>query len=295
MIISKKDKGIIFIIISAFCFALMNMFVRLSGDVPVLQKCFFRNVVAVFVSFFMVLRIKGNKFSFEKKNWIYVALRALAGTLGVLCNYYSLSVMNITDASILNKLSPFFALIFSYLFLKERADKWAWISVILAFIGSLFVIKPSFSSAVIPALCAALGGLAAGFAYAFMRKASLGGVHGSIIIFCFSLFTCLITLPFVLFDYYPMSNLQLIYLLSVGVCATGGQIFITAAYANAPAKDISVFDYTIVIFTAILGFVFLDQIPDVLSFIGYAIIISAAIAKWKLSNKDEKKAKKNCP
>ena len=43
---SKKTKGILFIILSAFCFALMNLFVRLSGDLPSMQKSFFRNFVA---------------------------------------------------------------------------------------------------------------------------------------------------------------------------------------------------------------------------------------------------------
>ncbi len=43
---NKKYKGIIYIIISAFCFAFMNMFVHMSGDLPSIQKSFFRNFVA---------------------------------------------------------------------------------------------------------------------------------------------------------------------------------------------------------------------------------------------------------
>ncbi|MDD6516187.1 MAG: EamA family transporter, partial [bacterium] len=47
---TKKQKGILFIITSAFCFSLMNMFVKLSGDLPSVQKSFFRNLVAVVVA-----------------------------------------------------------------------------------------------------------------------------------------------------------------------------------------------------------------------------------------------------
>lgn len=62
-----------------------------------------------------------------------------------------------------------------------------------------------------------------------------------------------------------------------GAAATGGQLSITKAYTKAPAKEISVFDYSQVIFAALLGFVFLQQIPDYLSVIGYVIIIGSAI------------------
>ena len=70
-------------------------------------------------------------------------------------------------------------------------------------------------------------------------------------------------------------------LLLAGLAATGVQFCITAAYKFAPAKQISVYDYTQVLFAALLGFVFLGQIPDSMSFIGYAIIIGSAFYKAK--------------
>lgn len=74
--------------------------------------------------------------------------------------------------------------------------------------------------------------------------------------------------------------MQLVYLLLAGVSATGGQFCITAAYTKAPAKDISVFDYFQILFAAVLGFFFLEQIPDHLSVIGYIVIIGSAVFKW---------------
>ena len=67
-----------------------------------------------------------------------------------------------------------------------------------------------------------------------------------------------------------------------GVAAAGGQICITTAYTKAPAKEISVYDYSQIIFAAVLGFVVLNQMPDFYSIIGYVIILTAAIMKWKL-------------
>ena len=53
----------------------------------------------------------------------------------------------------------------------------------------------------------------------------------------------------------------------------------------APAKEISVFDYTQVIFSAVWGFFFLDELPDRWSVLGYIIIGAVAVVKWRLANR----------
>ena len=61
----NRYKGILFIIMSAFCFALMNAFVRLAGDLPSTQKSFFRNLVALF--FALIIIEKGRRRVFGEK------------------------------------------------------------------------------------------------------------------------------------------------------------------------------------------------------------------------------------
>lgn len=284
----SRNQGIICIICSAFFFALMNLFVSMAGDVPSLQKVFFRNSVAVFVSFFLLCKDK-SAFKVPKGTFRYVLFRSIAGTLGMICNFYAISNMKISDASILNKLSPFFAIVFSYFLLKEKASPVDWIAVVIAFIGALFVVKPQFSAEAIPALMGVLGGLGAGLAYTFLRKATSRGVKGTFVVFFFSLFSCAVTSPYLIFNYHPMTWQQLLCLLAAGASATGGQLFITTAYTKAPAKEISVFDYTIVIFTAILGYFVLNELPDGWSVIGYLIIVGVAVFKWLYNLKKEKK------
>ena len=146
---SGDKLGILVIIISAFCFALMNLFIRLSGDVPTLQKCFFRNFFALVVAVGALVE-SGTKFKICKGNVKYLLSRSISGGVGMICNFYAVDHLAISDASILNKLSPFFAIIFSYFILKETAGAFDWISVIVAFVGAMFVVKPSFSLEVIP-------------------------------------------------------------------------------------------------------------------------------------------------
>ena len=276
MIKNDKTKGIIYIIISAFFFALMGLFVKLSGDLPIIQKSFFRNAVAC--AFAFILITKNREWALPKgKNIKYLLIRSIAGTLGILCNFYAVSQINLADASMLNKLSPFFAVVFSIFILKEKANFKQFLAVTLAFIGALFVMKPSFSFDALPGFLGFLGGLGAGLAYAYVRKLTQNGFKGSLIIFYFSLFSCAVTLPWLIFDFTPMSPLQWLYLILAGLSASGGQFFITTAYSKAPAKEISVYDYSQIIFTTVLSLIVFGDLPDILSFAGYGIIIIAAI------------------
>ena len=288
----RKDYkiGIIYIIASAFCFALMNLFIRKAGDVPTLQKCCFRNFFALIVAVASLIKTK-TPFKIGKGNTKYLLIRSATGCLGMVCNFYAIDHLPISDASMLNKLSPFFAIVFSMVVLNEIASKFEWLCVILAFSGALFVVKPTFSFEVIPALAGVLGGLGAGLAYTYVRKLGIRGEKSMIIVAFFSGFTTIALLPNLIMNYYPMSLDQWVFLALTGFSAAGGQICITNAYSKAPAKEISVYDFSIVIFTAIMGFVFLDQIPDYLSVIGYVIIIGTAVIKWYVTvHKEASKA-----
>lgn len=276
-----RQKGILCIIGCAFCFALMNLFVNLAGDVPVIQKAFFRNAVALIFSGIVLFRsTKKEDRKVTKDNFWLLFLRSFAGGIGFVCNFYAIDHMNISDASMLNKLAPFFVIIFSAVFLKEKANWFQWLAVVLAFGGSLFIVKPTFGMEVLPAAAGLVGGLGAGIAYTCVRKLGQKGTKSAFIVFFFSAFTSIILAPIVLLNYQPMEPKQWLFLLLTGLAASGGQFCVTAAYTYAPAKEISVYDYSQVIFAAILGFFFLNQVPDVFSIIGYAIIIVVAIAMY---------------
>lgn len=274
---NQKYKGILYIVLSAFSFAFMNAFVRLAGDLPSIQKSFFRNLVALIFAAIVLKRSKIG-FSYKKENLKLLILRSTFGTLGILCNFYAIDKLVLADASMLNKMSPFFAILFSYLLLKEKIDWVQAISLAGAFVGSLFIIKPSFHNVeLIPALAGFAGGMAAGAAYTFVRILGQRGEKGPFIVFFFSSFSCVTTLPFLIFQYHAMSLTQVIYLLLAGLAAAGGQFAITAAYCYAPAKEISIYDYSQIIFSAILGFFLFGQIPDFYSDLGYVIICGMAI------------------
>ena len=280
-------KGVACILTSAFCFAVMNVCVRMAGDLPSVQKSFFRNLIAAVFALILLLRERQWP-KITRRQLPLLILRSVFGTVGILCNFYAVDHLVLSDASMLNKMSPFFAILCSWLVLKEKITPVQGAAVLAAFGGSLLIIRPTLSNMdLFPSLIGLLGGAGAGAAYTMVRKLGQTGINRTMIVLFFSAFSCLVTLPFLVLDYHPMSGTQLAALLGAGLAASGGQFSITAAYCYAPAREISVYDYAQVIFSAFLGFVLFQQIPDQLSIIGYLLICGSGIALFLYHRRQE--------
>ncbi|MCR4756056.1 MAG: DMT family transporter [Lachnospiraceae bacterium] len=276
-------KGIVCIVIAAVGFSFMTFFVRLSGDLPTMQKAFFRNAFALIIAVATML-IKRERFVIKKEFGTDIVFRCLFGTTGLIANFYAIDRLVLADSNMLNKLSPFFAILISIPLLKEKPSKNDIIATIIAFIGALFIIRPTPGNMeLVPALIGLYGGFGAGTAYVFVRRATGKGAATPVIVICFSLFSCMLTLPFMIAGYVHMTPLQLLILVAAGMSAAIGQFAITTAYKYAPAKKLSVFDYLQVIFAALWGILFLYEVPTVLSIIGYVIIIGVAVIRWRVT------------
>lgn len=262
----------------------MAMFVHLAdvvGDyLPAIQKSFFRNIVAAVIAAFVFFRASAKSnakrpLAIGFNNWIFLLLRAIFGTTGIVLNFYALSHIPIGDAMSLNKTAPFFTVIFSWLIIGERVSIKQIFCIFTAFIGALFVIKPGFSAGItFPACMGLMSGLCAGSAYAFLHRLGKNGIDGSFIVLFFSVFSCVVCVPSMIIDYHPMNFMQILTLIGAGGGAAIGQFGITWAYRFAEPRQIAVYDYSGIIFAAILGFLAFGQIPDYLSIIGFVIIIS---------------------
>ena len=286
-----RRKGIRFIILSAFGFAMMSAFVKLAGPLPSFQKTFFRNLVSAIIAFIFIIKNKGS-FTGKKENQKILILRSLFGTIGIILNYYAIDRLVLSDANMLNKLSPFFVIIFSAIFLSEKINFKQMLAVIIAFSGALFIIKPSFNFDIVPALIGVGGAISAAAAYTCLRV--LGGKENHYtVVFYFSAFSLLVILPFMIMVYTPMTITQFIYLMLAGVFASVGQFGVTLAYKYAPAKEISIFDYSNIVFSALISIVIFGVFPDYLSVIGYLIIFGASAYMFfynkKLDKADDKK------
>ena len=283
---TDRTKGIFCILASAFGFALMAMFVRLCDSfgepISSFQKSFFRNVIALAIALAVFARgskgLKGLRGLRSFGGWSALILRAVLGTVGIFANFYALSHITIAEGQTLNKTAPFFTVLFAWLFLGEKASRRQVLTLLLAFAGVLLIAKPGFAgAAAFPLAMGLLGGMCAGGAYACVRKLGLLGVDGAFIILFFSVFSCLASVPFMLHEFDPMTTGQVLSLLGAGAGAAIGQFGITAAYRFAAPRQIAVFDYSNILFTAAFGFVLFAQVPDLWSVVGFVVILVAAL------------------
>jgi drug/metabolite transporter (DMT)-like permease len=273
---TQKSKGIALLVTSSFFFALMSVFVRLSGDLPFFQKVLFRNAVSMVVAG-SVLWARRIPVQVPQGCGVPLAARIACGTIGVFCNYYAIDHLLLASSNSLSKLSPFFAILFAALFLKERLSRVQLGCIALALVGSLFLIVPNLGTLGFASSVALLGGVASGGAHVALRSLGRsGGMHGTVVVFCFSAVSTLTVLVPCLLFWTPMTLLQILWLLLAGSSCAAAQFALTNAYRFAPPKDISIYDSSQILFSGLFGYLFFQQIPGLTSWIAYLFILAAS-------------------
>lgn len=274
---NKQTKGIFFLLSSSFFFASMSAFVQLAGDLPFFQKVVFRNLIAVAVAGgFLVWRRTTVRIAPNSRG--PMALRVVLGIVAVFCNYYAIDHLMLASSNSLNKLSPFFAILFAVTFLKERVSREQIICIVIALLGSLFLLIPNIGAVGTATLIGLLGGVSAGGVHVALRVLRKDPeMDSSVIVFLFSAVSLVTALIPSLFFWQRMTTTQFLILLGAGSASAIAQFCLTAAYRYASPKDISIFDCTQILFSGIMGYVLFRQIPDGFSLTAYALIIIASV------------------
>lgn len=280
---SNKTKAVFCMLISALGFTFMSVTVKYVTGIPLFEKVFFRNLISLGVAFFMLKKSSAPMFG-RRENQLALLARSIFGLAGVVLNFYAIANLTLADSSMLGKLSPIFVTIMACIFLKEKIDNKQILSIIITFLGALLVIKPEFSLEMLPSLSGIMSAASAGVAYTLLRYLK-DKESPDTIIFYFSLISVVFTAPFALAEYVQPTFIQLGLLLATGVFASVGQFGITYAYKFAKATEVSIYNYSAIVFGIILGFIFFGEIPDTLSLLGGAIIIAVAFYIFKHNQK----------
>ncbi|MFP4372202.1 MAG: DMT family transporter [Halanaerobium sp.] len=286
----NRKKGITYILLSSLFFALMAAAVKFLGDMPTAEKIFFRNLVGIFVAFSLVKKSGSSLIGNNKKLLI---LRSTFGLLGIAAYFYALANMKLSDAVILNKMSPFFVVVFAALFLNEKITKKQLIALVTAALGAILVIRPGFDSNLIPSLIALMSSVFAGIAYTVVRQLRKTD-SAATVVFYFSLFSTIAMVPFMISGSFVIPTpVQGLALLALGLFAAAAQLFMTNAYRHAEAGELSIYTYANIVFSTIFGLVLFQEIPDFFSVLGAFLIISAGYLNYRAKEKEtELKLKK---
>lgn len=271
-------RAIALMLTSALCFSIMGVFVKLAHDVPVVEKVMFRNLVTLGVAGAIALA-RRRPLTGRPGNRRWLLLRSLLGIGGVGCYFWSIERLLLADAAMLNKLSPFFVFLLAGPMLGERQRRSTALALLLAFTGAILVIKPRFDVSVIPALVGLASALFAGSAYTVLRHLRDRETPETII-FVFSAVTVALTAPLVAVGFSPPTGMAPWWLAGIGLAAAGGQFGLTAAYRHAPAAEVSLYSYAVILFSALFGFVVFAEVPDLWSGLGGILILCAGTLVW---------------
>ena len=271
----NKNKSILLMLFSALTFSSTQIIVKLLPDIPLIEKVFFRNIVSLVFAYF-IIRKRKLRFFGQKENQKYLFLRFFFGFTGTILFFYATTQMLAADAAMLNKLSPVFVILLAHFFLKEKINKVQIAVLLISVIGALFVIKPKFNFSILPAFSGFVSAILSGAAFIFIRLIN-GKESVYTTVFYFSIFSSAICIPFFFMAFAVPNFNELILLLLLGALAAIGQIALTFAYNGCPASEISIYDYSNIIFSSVLAFIFLSEIPDIMSIAGGLMILSASI------------------
>ena len=278
----NASAGIVMKIMAALSSTLMLACVKgLDGAIPVGEVIFFRSVLAL-VPLMIWLRIQGSILDgIRTRNVRGHFLRGLAGTGGLYFSYLSLLYISLTDATAINYAAPLFTVLLAALLLREKVRHHRWVAVVTGFSGILVMFSGhlSLTQTASFSLAGSVGILLALMA-AFCTACALVQIrflHGKekpgAIAFWFAVTTALTSLVTLVGGWTIPQGSQLLLLVGCGLLGGITQILMTLSLRYAEASLLAPFDYTTLLWSVAVGYLFLGNLPESTTVIGAIMVV----------------------
>lgn len=273
--LSATVRGAVLMTGSGISFALMMVLVRhVSASVHPFETAFFRNLFGLV--FMMPWLLHSGLGALATRRLGMHMVRAVFGLSAMLCLFMALTLMPLAEATALTFAAPLFTTIGAALVLKERVRVRRWTATLAGFVGVVIILRPG-AEIVTPAAVVALGA-AIFMASAFLSVKSLARTeHPEAIVIYFGLLVTPISLVPALLVWTPPTLELLLWFLLIGLAATAGQLLLTKAFAAAEASAVMPFDFSRLVFVSIFAAVLFEEMPDVTTYVGAAIIMASAV------------------
>lgn len=284
-ILSSAHKGIIFMCLSALFFSISNVFIKTSSTIyPFSQMVVCRSTIfLVPLTLYLLYAHRKNKYRIlYTQKLSFQVLQGLLNSLFLFLFFYAFSVMPLSDATALNFSETFIVTLFSILFLKEHVTKKIWGSLIIGFIGILFITNPSFenvtSSYKIGALVCILAMSIDAFVLILIRRLTFIDRPSTILFYStfWSIIGGLLIYPFESWSSLEEHSTSL-QLIGLGLFSALGQIFQILSLKYAPTSTVAPFIYTMMIWTPIFDAIIWNHFPSLSIWIGFSLICLSSL------------------
>jgi drug/metabolite transporter (DMT)-like permease len=201
--------------------------------------------------------------------------RGFLGATSLFCMMYAVAHLILADAMVLGFTIPLWSILFSALFLGERMRLPRSVATVAGFAGVVLVVQPQGGIAW-AALVALLGAILASGAIITMKDLTRTEPADRIVVYFFIIGTLVLVGPAIYVWRWPTPE-QWGWVVLLGLFGWSGQIFMTRAYAAGEVTIIAPLDFTRVIIAGIIGFVLFNELPDIRSLVGTAVIIASCV------------------
>jgi drug/metabolite transporter (DMT)-like permease len=267
--------GVAFITLAFLCVSVMSAFGKLLSTAPTGQIVFFQNSISFFLLLPLVLS-KGTAEIHTHRLPLHI-VRAMTGLLSQALFFIAVKKIALVDAVLLANAAPLFIPLVALFWMKIRITPLVVASLVTGFVGVILILKPGMALFSQPSSLVALSA-------AFFSAIALVSVNilsntekSNTILFYYFLISTILTLPFAFWHWKTPSGTEWIYLFGVGLFMALSQLFIILAYRHASASEISPFNYTVVIFSGILGWLFWGTAIGWLSLLGIILVCLGGI------------------
>ena len=283
------SKGVLYMILSTFLFAMMNVLVKLVSNIPAVEIVFFRSVVSLVISVGL-LRASGVPLFGKSSNRLLLVLRGLSGAVALVLYFFLLQVIPLATAVVLQFLAPVFTTILGIFIVKERVKPFQWLFFLFAFLG-VFTVQ-GFDTRVTPfyILLGVSASIFAGLAYNFIRKINTKE-HPLVIVLYFPLVTGPLTGVYSAFNWVQPQGLEWLYLVLIGILTQFAQYFMTKSYQVEELSKVSSINYTGIIYALTFGWIFFGEQFNFMTYLGRGLVILGVVMNvWYKNLREAKKA-----
>jgi len=293
--VQNNTKGIIFILLGMATFSIQDALIKFIYNDAALYELYFGRTLAAIILLVSYLKFSNKKIELKTYYPLLTTIRVICFFFGFSFFYISLTYMTLATANALFFCCPFFVSILAIIFLKEKIGIRRWSAIITGFIGVYIVLNPDFSNfnymklaPIACALCYAISMTITKITsdkdsvYTQMLHLYIGAIIISILFFIFTgkgQFNNFNdpTFQFIFREWFTNPSYAWPFIISMGLISVLAFYFILNAYSIASPSVVSLFEYSLIIWAILIGYILFDNVPSIRTLFGAIIIIFAGI------------------
>ena len=278
----SAGMGILLITIAFACVAAMSAFGKGAAGVGTGTLVFFQNFISLIL--FAPWFLRGGVAAVRTSRIPLHLVRAIAGLLSQVLMFVAVKKMPLVDAVLLSNSAPLFIPLVTWAWLRQRIQGMVWVSLLIGFGGVVVILRPSLALLKNPAAPIALSAaLFSAFALVSVNQLSKSEPARRILFYYF-LFSSIAAAPFAILGWHAPTGREWLFLAGIGLTMAASQMLIILAYQHASPSRIAPFNYTVVIFSGLIGWAVWHNTPGLLSLAGVLLVTAGGVLSTRVSS-----------